>query len=421
MSRILMLAGLLGLCALSGLRAEEPFVVHEWGVWVRQVQGPSISAEGVPVQGQGYADIGAPKELLSGLPAFVKHYQPVPVSRVMNQNWDKPVLHLYGPEGLQCKLTLKFPQGQPTAFWPLPISTTEANSRGRFQVTRVTSMFWEGRLSAAAPADLPKSPEKHWWNAVRAVPGMYINTAQGSERFLFYEGTAAQQPTLNAVLDSEVLTLKNGADQESGPVLVVAYDGQTLWWKSVTSLAASAKLDLKRTELEQAPGDADKLLDAARAQWLAFGLTKEESAAIVESWKPDLTKHVGLMVIARLPAPLYEKMFPLEVTPKPKEIVRAGVIFDTLPGSTERMAWLPGLKAKLDGIAKDLSADEFGRRTSAKSALAAHGELISGYLMELTKSDDLEVRNAAKSLLEGLKPKQDLAPEMQEPQIRGKR
>jgi len=410
---ILTLLGCLALMLAAPIRAEEPFVVHEWGVWVRQNPAP-LPFDATVVQPNPGAStpnntLGAPAELFGELPAFAllhdKQYQAK--TEQMIRSWRKPVLHFYGPDGLQLKVTIKTPQGRPTAYWPAPsfIEETKHNQNTGVTVTDAAGMVWEGSLSAAAPKELPKAPEKHWWNNLRAVPGLYFNGAKGSERFIFYEATARQEPVLKGTLTKDALTLQNTHSEASGPVLVVVNDGQTLWWANVKDVPAGGNVELPRAELQKSAGEAEKLLEAARAQWLAFGLTKEEAAAIVETWKPDLTGHLGFMVIARLPALLYDQIFPLTIEPKPAQTVRVGLIFDTLPGEAARTAWLPALRKQLDGIAADLSSEDFSKRTAAKLKLGAFGDLIGGYLAELTKSDDVEVRNAANSLLEQLKPK----------------
>jgi hypothetical protein len=129
-----------------------------------------------------------------------------------------------------------------------------------------------------------------------------------------------------------------------------------------------------------------------------------EAKAIVETWKPDLLKKTGFLVVARLPAELYDKTFRLLIAPKPDELVRAGVIFDALPGDDERLDWLPALKTQMRTWVKDLTSEDFEIRKQAATRFLRYGDLARPFLLELAKADDAEIRNSAAELLVKLKP-----------------
>lgn len=133
-------------------------------------------------------------------------------------------------------------------------------------------------------------------------------------------------------------------------------------------------------------------------------MTKEEARAIVEIWKPDLLNSKGFLVISRLPSALYEKIFPLEITPKPAELVRAGVIFDTLPGEAARINWLSELGKLMSAWGKDLGSEDFDTRAKAARAFAKLGDLATPELQKLADSPDAETRTIAQRLLAALKP-----------------
>src|SRR5690242_8111345 len=92
-------------------RAEEPLVVHEWGVLIRQnpVALPFdnlVEANKAPVT--PFNTLGAPAELFADLPGFAlihdKQYQAKIEERP--RVWRKPILHFYGPDNLQVKVTI---------------------------------------------------------------------------------------------------------------------------------------------------------------------------------------------------------------------------------------------------------------------------------------------------------------------------
>jgi len=418
MQRLLLLIILVVAFGMRDTRAAEALVVHEWGVWLRQPYKPIPFDVAQPYQEQTpFSTLGSPAALLNDLPAFVQKVDPNYTPKAVHDaDFKKPVLHFYGPEGLKLKVSVGFASGRPSVFFPTAKVTEETRGARRPIVTDLAGLEWTGQLCAAVPKDLVKAPEKHWWNALRAVPGMYFQTDKDSERFLFYEGTARQTPFVKTMVEKDRVTLLNPHADPSGPVLVIVNDGQTLWWTQA-ELKGNDSVSLLKADLQKTPGDPEKLLEAARAQWRAFGMTKEEAAAIVECWKPDLTGRLGFLVVARLPEAVYAQMFPLKIEPKPAELKRVGVIFDTLPGEIERSGWLPALNAQLAREAKELSAEDFDTRTAAKNKLAAHGDLIAGFLEELKKSEDPEVRSAANALSEDLKPKANRGPQALETEI----
>ena len=81
-------------------------MVHEWGVTIR----------GLTTAG---AELGPPRELIAGLPRFAlrhdKAYKPEAVLI-----WDKPVVHLYGSDGMNVEVTVMTPEGRPLAYFPKP-------------------------------------------------------------------------------------------------------------------------------------------------------------------------------------------------------------------------------------------------------------------------------------------------------------
>ena len=105
-----------------------------------------------------------------------------------------------------------------------------------------------------------------------------------------------------------------------------------------------------------------------------------------------------------MPPPLYERMFPLTVTPKPKETVRVGVIFDTLPGCDERLSWLPRLKIAFETWGRQLGNADAKTRATAAAKLARQGDLAHPVLEDLVQNGSPVTKAEARKLLESLQP-----------------
>ena len=397
--------------AAAGEAPEQPakFVVHEWGVQVRSqvVMGNPLGAWAEKGGEKKPQDLlSAPGELIADLPRFVLRHEKEFTPTTQHRAWDKPVLHFYGREGLEVSVKVLTPAGRPLAYWPRPEPVTETFWFMGSGVTDAVGMAWKGRLSAKSAGKAREIAAGHWWGTVREVPGMWFSAGADSERFIFYEASAVQEPLLAAAVDAEALTLANRHTADSGPVTVIVNDGAGRHFVTVAGVPAGKSVRLDRKEVLAAPGDAEKLLGACRAQWQSFGMTAEEARAIVETWKPDLLGRPGFLVAARMPAEFYARMFPLEIVPKPDELVRAGAVFDTLPGQPARLGWLPALEKTLEKWAGELAAEDYATREAARSRLASVGDLAEPFLKRLAaEARDAEVGASAKALLELLKPR----------------
>lgn len=412
------LAGL-ALAAPAALRAceappppearEAGLVVHEWGVQVRSrvvVTNP-LGPHAQGGQGQEAKPqelLAPPQALLSGLPEFVLRHEREFAPQHEARAWLKPVLHFYGPEGLEVSVKVLTPRGKPLAYWPRPELATETFWFMGSGVTDAVGMTWKGRLSAQPAGKAAAVAADHWWRLARAVPGLWFNAGADSERFVFYEASAVQEPLLTGKVGAEELTLANADAADSGPVMVIVNDGAQRHFLAVRNVAGKASVKISRKELLAAPGDEASLLAACRAQWESLDMTGEEARAIVEIWKPDLLSRTGFIVAARVPAEVYDQMFPLEVTPRPEKLVRAGVVFDELPGQDARLGWLPALERTFERWAADLADENYGKRRAAALRLAGAGDLARPFLEKLGKSADPEVQASARALLDQLQP-----------------
>ena len=387
----------------------EGLIVHEWGVWVRTTTDHGTMWS-------------SPKEMVQQLPPFVRLLTKEYLPKRQNIGWQKPVIHIYGPDGLAVSVKIATPQGHPTAYFPsaaLDQKTILVEDFGvpmSYSLTDCFGLQWNGTLSARPQGKLPEVDPAHWWAGVRQVPSAYFHSKDNEERFLFYEATAFQEPVVVGDVTAEELTLKlelpkgekmavsTGEFARVQPVLVILNDGSNRWFWSADSLTSDSPARLKKTDILRRPATDRDILGAAQSQWQSYGLTKEEAVAIVEAWKPDLLGTLGFLVISRMPTTLYEQMFPLTVTPKPTAIVRAGVVFDTLPGSQERLSWLPELRKRFEKWGQELGNENSVAREAAAAELARQGDLVRPVLEDLVQRKTGALKSEAEKLLALLKP-----------------
>ncbi len=254
----------------------EEFVVHEWGVFVK-----GKDADGKPV-------LSSPRELVAGLPKFVQTVKEP--HQVQTMQWLKPVLHLYGDEGLDVHIKVTADQGVLSSYWPAGKVSTRVTRTGPAQnggriITNTVGMEWSGALHAKPEGKLEEAPRDHWWSAVREVPSMYFVADKECERFLFYEATAQQEPAVTAKISDDQLKLANSDSNPAGKVMVVVNSGDKRYCRLVDSIEANGEATISKADFLAKESTEEQLLEACRDHWQQFGMIEAEAKAIVQSWR----------------------------------------------------------------------------------------------------------------------------------------
>lgn len=372
--------------------ADKPtgLLVHEWGVLIRgNTSAPLLTT---------------PNELISGLPDFViAHEEKYTVQKVYRP-WTKPVIHFYGDYRGDVNVQLLTALGRPLVYWPPPQLLTETFWNMGDGTIDAVGMVWKGRITDQQPGRTPDVEAKHWWSTARRIPGLYFESEKGSDRFIFYEGTAHQPATVTGKVTGDTLTISNTHDADSGTVLVVIVDGMDRYLHAVENVPGGESVAVNRKDIMSRKATPKQILEACRQQWITFGMTTDEARHIVDIWADDLVNTTGFVMISRLPRPIYDKIFPLKITPKPDRTVRVGLIFDSLGGNPDRAKWLATVGPRVKKLIANLGNDSFHVRRDARFELARIGDMAKAELTIAAKSGDAETREVAKELLEAIKP-----------------
>ena len=308
--------------------------------------------------------------------------------------------------GQEIDFTIKIGDGYPLVYYPRPelgIKTRDVvNEQGiHGKLTQAHSMNWKFKLSKKAPEGLPVPPPDHWWNIARRVPSDYVlmnDTEAGNERFVFYEGTTWESPVVTAAVSEETIRIANNYSADSAPVILIINDLGSRSCAYIESVPAGRSVEFSRDKFE--PWNDEELLAYCRKQWEVCGMTPEEAESIVGCWRDELLKKPGFLLVSRVPEAIYEKVFPLQMKPKPTELRRACLVFDTLPGNDARRHWLPNIRKESEAIVAGLAEDGFKERMAARSKLLAMGEIATPFVNELLadSATDPQSRIAASNI-----------------------
>jgi hypothetical protein len=348
----------------------EDFVVHEWGTFT-SVQG----ADGIPLEWNPLITTelpsfvydlkkpsGDPRRLFAGL--ITKD------SFRTLQRMETPVLYFYSEAERTVDVTVKFPEGRITEWFPqardfgpstmqpralLAELDTLANKAGvagvnfssidtkqgiseslvRWADVRVFPGKQHGDLQALMPGDASGShyyaareTDADWLRVHARVNG---NTKPEYEKFLFYRGIGNFKTPLQVTLsgDGEAqVSLRNTGGEALHHLFVLAVRHGQGRMQYLDGLAAGADTTVK-LDPNTNPLPVSELVElisqTLRPSLVREGLYEREAAAMVKTWRDSWFEEQGLRVLYVLPRAWTDRVLPITIEPKPKQLVRVMV------------------------------------------------------------------------------------------------
>ncbi|MDF1852094.1 MAG: hypothetical protein P1U85_14730 [Verrucomicrobiales bacterium] len=146
------------------------------------------------------------------------------------------------------------------------------------------------------------------------------------EKFIFYRGAGdGSMPNRIAYVRDESVTFW----KSNQPVFLVETDREALKWTRVIPTNSDEESGTVEFALPSADSDAqtevDALAEALTTDLDEAGLTREEAAAMVATWKEAWLGESGLRVLEILPRKWVDETLPLDISPKPAEVERVFV------------------------------------------------------------------------------------------------
>ncbi|HEU0009297.1 MAG TPA: hypothetical protein VFT34_05705 [Verrucomicrobiae bacterium] len=330
---LVLLASQLTFAAAS--RGAEGFVAHEWGTFT-SVQG----ADGIQLEWNPL--------VTSELPPFVYNSVRRVGGRIVwegkgayqtLQRMETPVIYFYSDTQQKVGVTVDFPQGIVTEWFPLgkqsAPSTANLPPRTGRQIIR-----WENieilplRQNASLAGALPSESSGSHYYAARATDADYLRVdasgAKGGaevEKFLFYRGVGNFRAplTVSQLTDGSGLVLTNSAPEPLGNLFVYTVRGNEAKFVSVGTLASGSTRSVAlRPDKNLAPL-SDVRADLARRlreSLVGEGLYEREAAAMVQTWDESWFGEQGTRVLYTLPRAWTDRTLPLTIEPRPRELAR---------------------------------------------------------------------------------------------------
>ena len=331
--------------ALTGYSAAPntaDYVVHEWGTFT-SLQGadgmqltwrPEIGAD-LPkfvYLDNGQKSVGAGYPLMS---IFAKKF------RAARQRMETPVLYFYSPKPLEVDVEVRFPQGTVTEWFPRVSHAGPAVAPKVFNLPGLkhTDSFirWDNVMIRP---DLKHDElqlkhdgkQSHYYPAreARANP-LTITTGKGGkkltemETLLFYRGIGTFEAPLKATINSDesLVQLRNtGLKPISRAVFLEVRDGRARF-QTIDGVKKTADVKWKPGKnlrpLEQV---SKELATELVSLLVSEGLYEAEAKAMVNNWRESWFEENGVRVLYPLAREWTDGVLPLNLNPRPKEIVR---------------------------------------------------------------------------------------------------
>jgi hypothetical protein len=375
-------------------------IVHEWGTFLGMNGSDGTSLDGM------YHEEHA-------LPAFVhsrsRDQLRIPFAFLKGET---PVIYFYTNERQRVSLTVGFPRGVWTQWYPQatlvsPTLVQSAETPDRLSGGRI---YWQAEVIPASALDreakLPATSGDALWNHARQVDAAYVKASDGTknpvspeyEKFLFYRGLgdtrlplrldSRQNGTL--VLDRDA-TLGEGVRQ----VFVIRVENGRGAYKFYPALRPGEQV----SDVLPSMSDARPLADFTKAiagdlakRLTESGLYTKEARAMVNTWTTSYFQEDGVRALFVLPQSWTDAFIPMAVKPTPKQIVRVMV------GRLELLT--SGRESLAENAVHDLASGDSGKRQQAFRFLHEQGRYVEPIVRRVLKTTtNDEVRTLCRRLL----------------------
>ncbi|MHC5019884.1 MAG: hypothetical protein ACYTGX_07175 [Planctomycetota bacterium] len=283
----------------------------------------------------GYLDLNRPQTMQSWLRTIPKNSaintsarwgaeqgwrESVPVPRDTPPN--DPTLLFYADRALRVNVRVGFRQGAPVAWWP------NGTADGRF--VRFDRVLVDPKLKPASPRELDtaKYPGLAPLKYLREAGATPVKVDGRIEGGLVYEGVLPFQPRLTVRhVEKTTYGVRNDGNYTVHDVILIPKGERTKGYL-LGDLKPGATRRVVLKDTEKLPLTSILDLQLGRT-----GLYPKEVTALRKTLlSPDFMLDPGVRLMARVPESEWRSHFPLQITPRPRQLLRVGVlrIFDAV-------------------------------------------------------------------------------------------
>lgn len=325
-------------------------VVHEWGTFT--------TVAGVDGRAIDWLALGGPTDL----PCFVKHVRaatlapstarpadptrrtvtfgpvhkgevvvssakPLTYEQARSELWGKvrmetPVIYFYATREHNARVTVHFPRGVITEFYPSPENAIAPFTTMTLRnPAHVHTLNWNVTIAPSIPEVYPDGGESSHYYAARATDATPLRVGGEQEKFIFYRGVADFEAPIKALVtagDSVLVVNALGYDSIPAVILFENRNGR-MGYRAAGSVARFVTLAQPTLD-----GDVATIRAALHNLLVSAGLYPKEATAMLDTWR-DSWFEEGSRVFYLLPPRSVDAVLPLQVVPAPSTVARVFV------------------------------------------------------------------------------------------------
>ena len=312
--------------------AESNLIVHEWGTFTSIAGKDGVALEWRPLNGP--PDLPKFVHTIQEGSAGLRDAKPK-ADLSASVRMETPVIYFYSNNDVDVSVKVDFPKGKITEWYPQARIVRTGINWGRFKVI------------PGAALNLPAEYSPSHYFAARETDSALIQVCSTDgkpaqqEKFLFYRGVGTFDLPLSVKLAGDKVMLKNLSTNEIAHLIVFENRGGKIGYRVLD--AFTGETPSERPTLDQ---NIDSLILDLKQTLIAAGLYEREAEAMIKTWRTSWFEE-GLRVFYVLPRETTDTVLPIDVDPKPAQMVRvlvgrAEVITPEMERSVQRQVKLLG-------------------------------------------------------------------------------
>jgi hypothetical protein len=339
LSAFLLSSSLIGLANFaSGSNASGGYVAHEWGTFTSVQAADGVQISWNPLRVEELPDFVYGLTWPDGRKVGRQNILAAKTAFLALQRMETPVIYFYADEPQTVNVSVNFPQGRITEWYP---QASEANTFGQREFDRNRAerglISWNGVniLGKAEHAALRQESSGSHYYAARETGANLIrlDTPRGSEteKFLFYRGIASFEAPLKVTQQgdqAEMIELRNTGSEDLRSLFVYRIQGGRAAWTVLPKLApdqtTTVRLQFERKAISLGAFH-DEIAPALRRALTSEGLFDQEAAAMVKTWDESWFAEQGARALYILPRKWTDETLPLTLAPAAREVTRVMV------------------------------------------------------------------------------------------------
>ena len=294
-------------------RDPDNLVAHEWGTFTSVAGEQGQPIEWLPLEGQ------------DDLPCFVERFRNIRAKLALSGTvrMETPVIYFYAPQVTTVDVSVRFPAGLVTEWFPRADVTPGAQVTSatlRSSGFASTATWSKVAITPGAAEAFPTEPRSSHYYAARRTDAAPLKVGAQSEKFLFYRGVASVTLPVSAVVGpGGTATVRSHGARPLGTIVRVDRHNGKLGYDIKDTKASRATLPTPALT-----GDVDTLAGRLETVLTREGLYPREARAMVDTWR-DSWFEEGTRLLYVVPRPTVDAMLPLDIKPRPIETARVFV------------------------------------------------------------------------------------------------